>query len=263
MSFKNSFSQYTNIEALLCILKDRELKLNSIRNVDDKTETTYMQPLVDNDEALPYVACFDYSPRESIPLWSMYAGHPYGVKICFYTEGQRRFDGDLIDRNRPVKACRSGYRPEKISLDMEEESKFPYPKAFVHIQTKLINYSDVIKDSAYQCPAKDLLDWRTLGSIKSKDWEFQHEVRIVADINHVDWKTCNDQVDVIEVPSFEYLLVPITFASLKRIAITFSPWTGKETKKMLRDYVNTLDVCKEGIKIQFKDSKFTNSIQRK
>ena len=260
---KNSFSQYTNIEALLCILKNRELKLNSIRNVDDKTEKTYMQPLLDNDESIPYIACFDYSLKESIPLWTMYADNPYGVKICFQTEGARQFDKDLIDTTKPVKARRFGFPSELISQQMQQDDSLPYPKAYVHIQTKLVNYSDEIKDSAYQCPAKNLLNWATIGTLKSKDWEFQHEVRIIADINHVDWRFQDERVDVIDVPSFEYLLVPITFQRIKRISITFSPWMGKETKNMVRDYVDSLDFHKEGIKIQFRDSKFTDSIQRK
>ena len=262
-SKKSSFSHYTNIEALLCILKNRELKLNSIRNVDDKTEKTYMQPLLDNDESLPYVSCFDYSLKESIPLWTMYAGNSYGVKICFQTRGGRRFDRDIIDMTKPVKACRYGFPPELISQSMNEVTSFPYPKAWVHIQTKLVDYNDDIKNSDYQCPARNLLNWATIGTIKSKDWEFQHEVRIIADINHVDWKYQIDKVDIIDMPSFEYLLVPIKFSCLKRIVITFSPWMGNETKNMVRNYIDSLDIKNEGIKLQFKDSKFTDMIQRK
>lgn len=76
-----SFSQYTDIEAMMCVLSNRELKANCIRNVDDLKEQAYLQPLLNNDEALLYVSCFDYSGTENIPLWNMYSNDKYGVRI--------------------------------------------------------------------------------------------------------------------------------------------------------------------------------------
>ena len=61
----------------MCILRNRELKANCIRNVDDLKEQAYLQHLLNKDEALPYVSCFDYSGTENIPLWNMYSNDKY------------------------------------------------------------------------------------------------------------------------------------------------------------------------------------------
>lgn len=104
-----SFSQYTDIESLLCILKNRELKANCIKNVDDLKEQSYLQPLIDNGEALPYVSCFDYSEDENIPLWNMYSGDKYGVRIQFVIpRSSFSFHSIIIDTTRYAKAYRHG-----------------------------------------------------------------------------------------------------------------------------------------------------------
>ena len=79
----NVFHSIQMLRHFCDILKNKELKVNCIKNVDDIKEQSYLQPLIDNDEAIPYISCFDYSTDESIPLWNMYAGDKYGVKIQF------------------------------------------------------------------------------------------------------------------------------------------------------------------------------------
>lgn len=90
----------------MCILNNRELKANCIKNVDDLKEQAYLQPLLDNDEALPYVSCFDHNNEENIPLWNMYSNDKYGVRIQFViprNTNTKDFHELLIDRGRFVK----------------------------------------------------------------------------------------------------------------------------------------------------------------
>lgn len=239
----NSFSQYTDVESLLCILKNKELKANSILNVDDQKECRYLQPLIDKDDALPYVSCFDHDERENIPLWKMYSGNKYGVRIQFRTpENSSNLDRILVDRTRFVKGYRSTLAPVNFLQEMSEDQSMPYPKAWVRISTKPIFYKNNIDYTGYQLPAKNLINWETLGAIKSEEWGFQNEVRIVANFSHTDYTVEKDEVEQIKIPTFEYLLIPIRFSMLKEIKITFSPWMGLETKRMLRETVDRLNL---------------------
>lgn len=257
-----SFSQYTDIEALMCILKNRELKANCIKNVDDLKEQAYLQPLIDNDEALPYVSCFDHNKDENIPLWNMYSNDKYGVRIQFViprNTNAKDFHELLIDRGRFVKGCRSGADPVSFHSQLTTDFHMPYPFVWVHIATMPIVYKSDLEIASYQLPAKNLINWTTLASVKSEDWKFQNEVRIVADFQHTD-SAIKDNVEVVEIPNFDYSLIPIDFAKLEKIVITFSPWMQEQTKQMLSASIKQLDldcIC------ETENSQFDKLIRRK
>ena len=260
------FSQYTDVESLLCILRNAELKANSILNVDDQRECQYLQPLIEKGEAIPYVSCFEYGglakkkgASESIPLWGMYSGKKYGIKIQFHVrKNSGGLTKSLIDTKRFVKGYRKNAEPIDFLQVQEENSTMRYPKVCVHIETKPIIYKDNINYTEYQLPADNLANWVTLGAVKSKDWEFQHEVRIVAAFSSTDDVADSVAVEPIEIPDFEYLLIPIRFSTLEKITITFSPWMGVETKRMLEETINRLEL---DCQCEFSDSKFDGTIK--
>lgn len=237
-----SFSQYTDIEALMCILKNRELKANCIKNVDDLKEQAYLQPLLDGDEALPYVSCFDYNDKENIPLWNMYSNDKYGVRIQFViSQTGEDFHEVIIDKSRFVKGCRSGATPIIFRSQFTTDFDMPYPYVWVHIATMPIVYKSDLESTSYQLPASNLIKWTTLASVKSEDWNFQNEVRIVADFQHTD-SGIKDNVEAVEIPNFDYLLIPIDFSKLKKIVITFSPWMQEQTKQIVAESIKQLDL---------------------
>ncbi len=69
---------YTNLSALARILKNRTIRLNSLKNVDDLNE------LVSADYSKAGQDCFVSSwtseKEESIPMWNMYSNMD-GVRI--------------------------------------------------------------------------------------------------------------------------------------------------------------------------------------
>ena len=255
-----SFSQYTDIEALMCILKNRELKANCIKNVDDLKEQAYLQPLLDNGEALPYVSCFDYNDKENIPLWNMYSNDRYGVRIQFVIpQTGEDFHEVIIDKSRFVKGCRSGTTPIIFRSQLTTDFHMPYPYVWVHIATMPIVYKRDLESASYQLPASNLINWTTLASVKSDDWKFQNEVRIVADFQHTN-SGIKDNVEAVEIPNFDYLLIPIEFSKLEKIVITFSPWMQEQTKQMVAESIKQLDldcIC------DTENSQFDKLIRRK
>ncbi len=252
-----SFSQYTDVEALLCILKNRELKANSIKNVDDLKEQRYLYSLIKGEEALPYVSCFDYTTDEKISLWNMYSNDQYGVRIRFIIpEKAGNFDMLLVDKKRPVKGCKIGKEPIEFNSDMHIDDKMPYPNVWVHIATKPIVYKNELETESYQLPASNLLDWSTLASVKSEDWAFQNEVRIVADFQLTD----PNKSESVIIPDMDYLLIPINFSNIEEIVITFSPWMQEQTKNMLSESLRQVGAeCK----LTTENSRFDKLIRRK
>lgn len=256
-----AFSQYTDIEALLCILKNRELKANSIKNVDDLKEQIYLEPLREKDEAFPYVSCFDYSKKENIPLWNMYSDDKYGARIQFIIpKTKEAFHTILIDTTRCVKGCRFANKPIEFHLQQITDEGMPYPKAWVHTTTMPIVYKNSLEISGYQLPANNLINWAVLASIKSEEWRFQNEVRIVADFQHTEHTALNDNVEIVELPNFEYLLIPIKLTGLEKLVITFSPWMQDETKRMVTESIEQLKLDCEYV---VQNSCFDKLIRRK
>ena len=256
-----SFSQYTDIEALMCILKNRELKANCIKNVDDLKEQTYLQPLLDNEEALPYVSCFDYNKNENIPLWNMYSNDKYGVRIRFVVpqKAGKKFHDMLMDNSRFIKGCRSGADPINFHSQLITDFNMPFPYVWVHIATMPIVYKSDLEIASYQLPARNLINWTTLASVKSAEWKFQNEIRIVADFQHTN-SGIKDNVEVVEIPNFDYLLIPIDFSKLEKIVITFSPWMQEQTKQMVCENIKQLSldcICNT------ESSRFDKLIKRK
>ena len=244
----------------MCILKNRELKANCIKNVDDLKEQAYLQPLFDNDEAPPYVSCFDYNDKENIPLWNMYSNDKYGVRIQFVIpKTGEDFHELIIDKSRFIKGCRSGTTPILFHSQLTTDFNMPYPYVWVHIATMPIVYKSDLESASYQLPASNLINWTTLASVKSEDWKFQNEVRIVADFQHTNSGN-KDNVETVEIPNFDYLLIPIEFSKLEKIVITFSPWMQEQTKQMVSESIKQLDldcIC------DTENSQFDKLIRRK
>ena len=81
----------------------------------------------------------------------------------------------------------------------------------------------------------------------------------MSDIKHTD-SAIKDNVEVVEIPNFDYLLIPIDFAKLEKIVITFSPWMQEQTKQMLSASIKQLDldcIC------ETENSQFDKLIRRK
>ena len=70
----------TNLESLMYILKDGNLKFNRMDMLNDVQESDFFK----NDEIakLVFVSCFSYAD-ESIPMWHMYSSKNEGVRIGF------------------------------------------------------------------------------------------------------------------------------------------------------------------------------------
>lgn len=194
----------------------------------------------------------------------MYTSHSYGVKLQFNLKPDcKNLRRTLLDISKPVKACRPKYDPVLFEQNMKERKDYKYPKVYVHISVNPTIYDNALQNYLFQLPAIDLINMSTVASVKSEFWSFQNEARIVAFFAHIDDNATNESINNItpvDIPSFEYLLLPIRFGELESIEITFSPWMGEETKRMVREKVEGFEL---NCKCIFKDSNLTGTIRIK
>ena len=110
---------YTNLSALARILKNRTIRLNSLKNVDDLNE------LVSADYSKAGQYCFVSSwtseKEESIPMWNMYSNMD-GVRIRLPVNPFERYTWeDPLQKGSII----TSYIPQK---DLYRENMFPLKK---------------------------------------------------------------------------------------------------------------------------------------
>lgn len=179
--------QYTNIEALAYILKNRTIRFNRLDKVDDIEEGS-LESLGVQFCKYVFVSCWTESEEESIPLWKMYGGDKGGVKIGLE---QQMFQEYLIDNNSLNRLNVTGSILSKIPpRDMLSAGYFfmPFTDYNNDMFYRHINYVDDVsiytKDAITLSNIKgdrgDLkLSTKPFGYYKHKRWAFQNESRFV------------------------------------------------------------------------------------
>jgi hypothetical protein len=72
----------------------------------------------------------------------------------------------------------------------------------------------------------------SMAAIKRKEWEYEHECRMIATLQTVR--------DNVEAPDIDYILVPIKFDHIKKLEITFNPWMEQHAKEEIKQFVYSI-----------------------
>lgn len=179
--------QYTNIEALAYILKNRTIRFNRLDKVDDIEEG--------NAESLGvkfckyvFVSCWTEVEDENIPLWKMYGGDRGGVRIGIEQKMFKEYH--ISDRELGV-ASSQGYLLSKIPLhDLTNSNYYILPITdynndlfYRHVKYVEDIYShtkDAIQINNRRGPIGNLcMEMKPFGYYKHKRWDFQNESRFV------------------------------------------------------------------------------------
>ncbi len=240
---------YTNLDALLSILRNKYLKFNRIDNVNDQTEKLFI-----NDQEIinqVFLSCFTHRKSEYIPHWFMYSKDVYGVRLAIYKKMDCLTADCLIDYDKPVLAFKNGEKIDELSA-IDNSTMFHSSIDFKSI--------DVIYDEKF---AKDnpiiqkrndggyIIDLTTLGTVKSDAWKFEDETRMIAQLRFLD--------DDVTLNEYDYLLVPIHFGNVDKIEVTCGPWMTDTLKEVVKDICITY---LRGIKFEVRNSRFDKIIRR-
>ena len=210
----NEFSQYTNVDALFAIIKNKNMKFARLDKVNDLMEIEQLYD--DKYKNLVYISCFSFRKTEYIPHWIMYTKLGYGVRITFELEDGKQLSNEIIDSTRPL----IGIRNDWAKCDLKKE----YKDLFVDYNTRKILYTE---DRINKCGFSGVLDIASAAVHKHKDWDFEDEVRMRLLLRPIK--------DLVADLDFEFFLAPIKFDNIN-ITITFSPWMASSLKEEVREF---------------------------
>ncbi|MGL4606035.1 MAG: DUF2971 domain-containing protein [Eubacteriaceae bacterium] len=254
---RKTLNHYTSMESLLKIFDTKTLKMNSIKNLNDKEEAHYIA--VDHVDDLVFISSFCYVD-ESIPLWHMYTEPKYGVNIKFnYQKSKESFSKAIFDEDQPIQGKVSYsdtfYAYNNTSTKLVVKDSLDWQVALFEADVQYDNNG--IKDYKVSFPCEDgsncnYYNLNSLGVVKHSAWSYENETRLVAQFRTTKTK--------VEMQTLDYILIPITFNKLENIVITFSPWMSPEVKELIKKYIGEkVTECK----VEYEDSKFTGLIERK
>ena len=211
---------YTTFDALRHILSDRNLRFNRIDKVNDLMERNIFGE--DDLYQLVFVSCFSTEKIESIPMWSIYGKDKHGLRISFELD-KAGFVQNLLDKQG--KTITSSDYP----LTRHGKMNSPCPEWLYTVNMKDIIYDiDAIKRNPirYREGNNQMFNLTSMAAIKRKEWEYEHECRMIATLQTVR--------DNVEAPDIDYILVPIKFDHIKKLEITFNPWMEQHTKEEIK-----------------------------
>ena len=72
---------YTSLETLALILKNKNIRFNSLKNVDDVNETEFSDDDDINLSSHTLISCWTNNEEENLAFWNMYTPNMQGVRI--------------------------------------------------------------------------------------------------------------------------------------------------------------------------------------
>jgi hypothetical protein len=170
---KSYIYQYTNIESLEGILKNKFLVLGNVMNMNDLYEYKLSKATL---RKRSYISCFSRDDNENIAMWAMY-GNPWnkGIRIGFKSSSLRK----LLKNTTEVYKV-----DEKFNL-IEEIKLIPDEKLFhcVSYYKKSENRLDWSSEKIYLSSLTGFENITTNpklhGYIKHKAWSYENEVRLM------------------------------------------------------------------------------------
>ena len=251
-SYPKYLYQYTTIETLALILKNKTIRFNSLKNVDDLEEMQSKD--IKNYGKFTFVSCWTNDEKENLALWNMYAGKMKGIRIklpthCFIDD-KVYVENKLLENNLKL----IQFAIETFNTDTGIETK--YNPWFVNFYSLAkINYTndekkinEVIQnkhdDSQYYRP----LNETSPGLHKRREWEFQKEWRYIIHSTLNEWKEndntklTDEEIRILEefnnIPNGIY--VHIDEEKLKEMEILLGPNTTEAdkiiVKSLLKEY---------------------------
>ncbi|QHQ61379.1 hypothetical protein Ana3638_11845 [Anaerocolumna sedimenticola] len=236
---------YTSLSSLGLILKNKSLKFNSLKNMDDLEEIK-AKDLTEYGKYY-FVSCWTDVEEEKLSLWNMYTGDMGGVRIKLH--------------NLPFETYT--YCIEVEGVHIKSNNNF-LPKEFFEAD-KYVVYSgnkEIVKrviytdDEELLCPqliqydseTKINLNVKLPGKYKRKEWNFQDEVRYILPVLPVKVKDANKKnvnelfinniLKKVDLP-FEYIFLKVKEEYINEIEITKGPKMSDADSEILDLLVKT------------------------
>lgn len=229
--------QYTTIDALSLILKNRTIRFTRLDTVDDPEEYGFekyglrVAPFV-------YVSCWTSVSEEIIPMWKMYSNNARGVRIGMDSQMFEVFDKQGWPSFFP-----EGYYVDKdfAVTPLTRNQQFMYPLYDVSYVEDVAAKTDSIYKDTNDGRA---IDFKELGRYKKNDWSFQREKRFLLNVfpkemgsdRYPVFASCiNNQRFAQEL----FIDVPVKDSVFKSMEIVLGPLSTESDRVIISSLMNT------------------------
>ncbi len=235
---------YTTYESLICILKNKSLRLSRMDLLNDRAEQKLGRS---NKQNQNYIMSFTRD-KEYVSMWAMY-GRPSGIKI------RLDFNQKLL-----VKAINNNFfldpaKTQKINLYSSNTPEMFTKKDY--LVSDIVYFDKKSKELRHNengfknITAENYVIDEMTGFVKYDVWEFERETRLRVKI-HNGLYNQNQHVD--NTP--KYIFAGINDELIKDFHITFNPWLSNEMKEEIQKSINSL----AGFKIKCDSSQHDGEI---
>lgn len=261
---------YTTVETLALILKNKTMRFNSLRNLDDLEEVKSKDGKLIGERI--FVTCFTVDSEESIPIWNMYAKNGEGIRIKFRSA---MFEGEDIQRRyyvvkdkNEIYEVNNSNREDVIKDKSNKISMFMFPNLPQKVRytdeeeeiVPIIENRKADNGFSIEYDPEHSFDLSRVGICKRKAWSFQEEFRFAGIF--IDDCSRREKEDLYEEPAIFYLDLSILEETIKNIEITLgynmSPG-DREIVEILKEKFNK----ENDANISIKESCFKDRIKMK
>lgn len=167
---------YTSIETLALILKNKNIRFNSLKNVDDINETEFSDENEINLSSHVLISCWTNNEEENLAFWHMYTPNMKGVRI--------KLSKNLFHKYSFTTEYVADIQDTLITESLVPENEcfnqnywiVPFSENFLEIV--YTEQEDLLKPKILQVESESFtVKIGEIGKYKSKIWEFQKEVR--------------------------------------------------------------------------------------
>lgn len=223
---KKKLYHYTNIEGLYYILKNKTIKFNSLKFVDDLEEQKSFD--LNNFGQFNFVSCFTMNSEDLIPLWSLYSKGMTGVRI--------ELPSDFFDYNIAQSSIISQIQDYNLMLVTS-----PLFRPIVGVKIEYTNNENEIFPKIWdESNKKYPLKLNQLGKHKRKIWSFEREVRYIIYTYPNNWYKENDSLNQAKQNIITFkndvksLFIPIKDDVLGNIKIVIGPRATEFEKSIIK-----------------------------
>jgi len=223
---------YTSIETLALILKNKSIRFNSLKNVDDINETEFSDENDINFSSHVFISCWTNKEIENLAFWNMYTPNMKGVRIKLPKDIFEKYS--FITTNiegMQNNTFINGFLISKEECFNENYWIIPFTDDFYSI--KYTDDHSLLKPSIYKKFGDQFnVKLGEIGKYKSKIWEFQSEVRFrlfIFPCKDLKGNTINPLIDFERImhdnipPPIENYFINIKNEIFQKMEITLGP----------------------------------------
>ena len=223
---------YTSIETLALILANKNIRFNSLKNVDDVNETEFLDKEINNLSSHTVISCWTTNENENLAFWNMYTPKMQGVRIKLPKKLFKIYDfktsNDVYVRTNQT--ITNSLVPEKECFN-DNYWILPFGDNFFPVE--YTENEDLLKPRLFSLNNNEYtFSAGIIGKYKSTIWEFQNEVRFkmlilpTIDAKKNKINPLDDFLKIlhenIQCPIESYYL-PILKESFEKMEITLGP----------------------------------------